>query len=474
MVMRTRTFIVCLFVLLSVQMQAQELLAGGYRHVIDVESYPYYGKGFLTIVDAHYYKIGEEQERVNISYDYTDPLHMGGEVVPLSLVVAVDGVSAEGWTPDRFYQVVDGRKTPIKLRLRAHKNGEIVEYDTEITPRYGLPDYLKVYGYLFSQNYYTLTPDAMERSQKNSAATYTVQNDHDYDFFNVRHHDYYITGGDVLLDKEIFGEVDYLGSVRVPQDNKDHAPDVLFTIAKDIGQSIESIYVPPTSRVVKTESYASSSYDRATNSTVTTTNSYNRFVRESGYTTSVGKTELFLEIAALDYSKIDDPSISYAPVVWKSTVRAHFARENVDAAKALKDAASWLVFGPFDQNIRHVYKGTLYAPLGVVASSANPAVIETVVPGTKAEELGLQPGDRMVKLTFVSWRKKKDHWEYPSCSWSNCNDHRLQPFFEGQPGSFEIVYERNGKKKKIVFNSNEQPLKVSTCFICTHPRLFMF
>ena len=69
----------------------------------------------------------------------------------------------------------------------------------------------------------------------------------------------------------------------------------------------------------------------------------------------------------------------------------------------------------------------------------------------------------MVKLTLVSWRKKKEH--LTSGPWNLCNGRRRILFFEGQPGSFEIVYERNGKKKKIVFNSDEQPLKVSTCFI---------
>lgn len=179
--MKKQWYFVLFFVLFSLQATAQDILAGYFRHVIDVQAFPYYGKGFLTITNAHYYKIGESQERVNISYDYTDPLHMGGEVVPLSLIVAVDGVSAEGWTPERFYQVVDGRKDSIRLRLRTHKNGEIVEYDTEITPRYELPDYLKIYGWGLSDNTLINTTDAKDRAMK-SYAVFNVKFDKEFIF----------------------------------------------------------------------------------------------------------------------------------------------------------------------------------------------------------------------------------------------------------------------------------------------------
>lgn len=464
---------VLFFVLFSLQATAQDILAGYFRHVIDVQSFPYYGKGFLTITDAHYYEIGESQERVNITYDYTDPLHMGGEVVPLSLIVAVDGVSAEGWTPERFYQVIDGRKDSIKLKLRAHKNGEIVEYDTEITPRYELPDYLKIYGFGLSDNSLLNTTDAKERARK-SYAKFNIQFDKDFDFFNVRYYDYYITGGDHLLDKEILGNIDYIGAAILPKDKEGVKPDVLITIAKDVNQRIEAVYVPPTSRTVQTGSYTTSSYDLATNRTITQTSFQNRTIRENGYTTDVGNTDLFLEIAALDYSKINDPSITYTPTVWKATATRHVSTASFNIDDDLKAYATWMVFGPFDDKLRVISDETLYEPLGVIGSSADPTIIGFVMPYSRAEELGLQVGDKLVKLSGYKATNMKekiklliDHPDWNYAGWNNFKMassswkwHGIEPFIK-----YEIVYERNGKKNKIIYNAREHPLKVSTWFI---------
>lgn len=471
--MKKQWYFVLFFVLFSLQATAQDILAGNFRHVIDVQAFPYYGKGFLTITNAHYYKIGESQERVNITYDYTDPLHMGGEVVPLSLIVAVDGVSAEGWTPEQFYQVVDGRKDSIRLRLRTHKNGEIVEYDTEITPRYELPDFLKIYGWGLSDNTLINTTDAKDRAMK-SYAVFNVIFDKEFDFFNVRFYDYYITGGDPLLDKEILANVDYNGAVILPKDKEGEKPEVLITIAKDVNQRIEAVYVPPTSRTVQTGSYTISSYNSTTNQTTAQTHYQNRTIREAGYTTDVGNTDLFLEIAALDYSKINDPSITYTPVIWKATATRHVSTAYIKADEHLKSYATWMVFGPFDDRIRIISNEILYEPLGVIGSYADPSIIGSVMPYSRAEALGLQVGDKLVKLTGYKAAniKKKisvliNHPDWNYSGWntfkragSSWKYRDIEPFIK-----YEIVYERNGKKYKIIYNAHEHPLKVSTCFV---------
>lgn len=469
MIMNKQLLFLILLVLGALQVSAQERLAGGFSHIVDVQAYPYYGKGFLTITNAHSYKIGEEQKRVNLTYDYTDPLRMGGEVVPLSLIVAVDGISAAGWTPERFYRVVDGRKDSIKLRLRAHRNGELVEYDTEITPRYELPDDLKIYGVAFSQSTVFNMPDAKLRWR--TGATYHIQFDQDFDFFNILHYGYHITGDDPLLDKKILGTLDYKGAALLPQEKEVGAPDILMTVSKDANQRIETVYIPPTSRTETTGSHTTSYYNKYTKQTYTNTSYSNRTIREGGYTKDLGSTDLFLEIAALDYSRLNDSTITYAPIIWKGTATARFsyAMTNTAAADKLEVIASWMDFGPFDDKIQT--RASLYVPLGVVASSSDPFVIDYVLPHSKGEALGLQPGDKLVRVNmFINQGKKKikskvtdlQHWR----GW-----HYFMLKGDGgyeliTPHPYEIVYNRDGENHKVLYDPEEARLTISSCFIC--------
>ena len=463
--MKTRIVLICLLFLSGIQVSAQEKLAGGFSHVIDVKNFPNYGKDYLTIANAHYYKIGEEKKRVNISYDYTDPLNMEGEVWPLSLIVAVDGVSAKGWSSERFYSVVDGRKDSIKLRLRTHKDGEIVEFDTEITPRYELPDYLKIYGEALSDNYYTKMSDEeyVGYRARQAIAQFEVRFDPDYDFFDICYYDYYITGDDPLLDKEILGRVGYLDAARLPKDAKDSKPDVLITAAKDVNQQIEAVYVPPTSRTVQTGSNSTSYYDKVLGRNVSQTSITNKTIRENGFTKEINKTDLFLEIAALDYSKINDSSITYTPVIWKATAKRHITDGFLsEPNQELVTYASWMELGPFDKKLRYVSKKTLYPPLGVYPSPFDNKIIGPIVPYSRAEALGLQVGDKLVGITFSTTYSKKEKLNKNVLSkdgWTFFND---KEYFKW---SFDIVYERNGKKHTVSFDGSVEPLLITTYFI---------
>ena len=463
--MKTRVLLICLLFLSGIQVPAQEKLAGGFSHVIDVQNFPYYGKDYLTVANAHYYKIGEEKKRVNISYDYTNPLTMEGEIWPLSLIVAVDGVSAKGWTPERFYSVVDGRKDSIKLRLRTHKDGEIVEFDTEITPRYELPDYLKIYGDALSDNYYTRMSDEDYNGYRarQAIAQFEVRFDPDYDFFDICYYDFYITGDDPLLDKEILGRVGYLDAARLPKDAKDNKPDVLITVAKDVNQQIEAVYVPPTSRTVQTGSNSTSYYDKALGQTVSRTSITNKIIREKGFTKEINKTDLFLEIAALDYSKINDSSITYTPVIWKATAKRHITDAYLSKPnQELVTYASWMELGPFDKKLRYVSNKTLYPPLGVYPSPFDNTIIGSIMPNSRAEALGLQIGDKLVGITFSTTYSKNQKLNKNVLSKDGWTFFKDKEYFEW---SFNIVYERNGKKHKISFDANVAPLLITAYFI---------
>ena len=469
--MKTRIVLICLLFLSGIQVSAQDKLAGGFSHVIDVKNFPNYGKDYLTVANAHYYKIGEEKKRVNISYDYTDPLNIGGEIWPLSLIVAVDGISAKGWSPERFYSVVDGRKDSIKLRLRTHKNGEIVEFDTEITPRYELPDYLKIYGDALSNNYYTIMSDEKYNNYRSarSLAQFEVLYDKDYDFFDICYYDYYITGNDPLLDKEILGNADYLNAVRLPSDAKDKKPDVLITIAKDVDQRIEAVYVPPTSRTVQTGSNTTSYYDQALGRNVSQTSFTNKTIRENGFTKEINNTDLFLEIAALDYSKIDDPSITYTPVIWKATATRHISDAIMrNPNQELLTYATWMELGPFDKKLRYV-SNNIYPPLGADPSPFDNTIIGSIMPNSIAEALGLQIGDKLVGVTVTYqnpiWKlkiNKKDLAIYYG-GWAYFDKDPV--VLDSRSLSYDIVYERNGKKQKLSFSGNALPLLITTYFI---------
>ena len=402
-----------LLVYFTLQIQAQGNLPGGFKHIIEVGRYSDYGKGYLTIIDPNIVWIteGGNERKYYITYEYIDECkeddrkHFGkGE-----LILEVDGVSAVGWTKEKFYNIIDGRHDVIKMKIRGKAEHKIYDYETMIRPLYDLPENLAVYGNSLAIS----GGQTSSQERKKGKASYEERLDEDFDFFPCLFYDFYISSSDPLLDKEILKNMSF-GSLKRDEEK----PDLLITIARNADESISSTYIPPSSRVVNEGSTTRVRYNYLTKQNDYITTQKNRTIYEGGYTKETKIADIFLEIAALDVKKLNDKSTNHPPVVWKTTAKRHVVNPDFNYNEELKAYASWMALPPSDRTV-YVEK-TIYAPVGVLFSDGDPSVIKEVIKGSRAEKIGLIPGDKLLKanmpnsnkyrLKFVKKNLKKNGW----------------------------------------------------------------
>ena len=378
------------------QINAQSKLAGGFEHVIDVCRYTDWGKDYLTITDDKQIglkaTVDEKYKYYHVTYDYVDECKTdkNKHFCRGCLILAVDGVSAKGWTAEQFYQKTDNRHDVIKLMIREKSETGIIEYETKIQPMYELPDDIKIFGNSFANIQCTTLDSHRRRSGIN--LVFDERIDEDFDFFPCLTYDYHIDSSDPLLDKEILKNI-VIESMKRDENN----PDIVFTIARDAKESINTTYIPPTSRTVDLGSTTTSSYNKKTGRTTYYT-THNQYVKRTpGYTKTTTSLSTYLEIAALNAKKLNDANTTHAPVVWQVTAKRNITNPNFKISDELIAYATWMRF-PIRDRIHWQIDGILYAPVGVVCSPQNPSVIQEVVKGSRAEQIGLMPGDKIVKV----------------------------------------------------------------------------
>lgn len=389
--MKKNILFIVLFVGLTLQIQAQKILPGGFKHIIEVGRYSDYGKGYLTITDPNLIWIEKngDAQPIHPTYEIDNP-ELGNDARALfdgDLILEVDGVSAAGWTKEKFYKIIDGRHDIIKLKIRSKINSEIIEYDTKIFPLYELPNNLDVYGNTLAiKGGQTIV---QKRELKENKPSYEERHDEDFDFFPCLFYDYYINSSDPLLDKDILKEMSY-GSLKRDEEK----PDLLITIARNADESISSTYIPPSSRVVNEGITTRVRYNYLTKQNDYITTQKNRTINEGGYTKETKTADIFLEIAALDAKKLNDKRINYPPIVWKTTAKRHVVNPEFNYNEDLKAYASWLALPPNDRMV--FVEKTIYAPVGILYSEGNPLVIKEVINGSRAEKIGLVAGDKLI------------------------------------------------------------------------------
>ena len=229
--------------------------------------------------------------------------------------------------------------------------------------------------------------------------SYEERSDEDFDFFPCVNFDFSITSNDPLLDKEIFKN----SGLRWLNRNESN-PDILFTIARDANESISSTYVPPTSRTVNEGSTTKVRYNYILHKNEYITTQNNRTIVEGGYTQETKTIDVFLEISALDVKRLNDKSTTHPPVVWQTTVKRHIVNPstNFSVNDELKAFASWMTFPIVD---RFVWaEETVYAPVGITYSGQNPHIINEVIEGSRAEKIGLMPGDKLLKADTPGYK----------------------------------------------------------------------
>ncbi|MBO7488807.1 MAG: hypothetical protein J6T88_00865 [Bacteroidales bacterium] len=382
---------------------AQGKLAGGFPHVLCVKNYPNWGKGYLTVTNdgGIFLHNGDMYMPYSVAYDL-----VGTPIFSGYIIIEVDGKSAYGWTPSQFYNAIDGRTDTIRLKLKKQENGKIVEFETAIRPRYELPEELKMFYNFEDAKYLCSIGLTRKMTYKKTSVTYEERSDEDYDFFNAVKYDYAINSDDPLLDKEL---LDVFIKANLPYSCvRDEAnPDIIFAISRDVNENIITTYVPPSERTIYTGSTTTAKYNFYTHNydNYETKQNY-KTVYEGGYVQETKTVDVFLQIAALDAKKINDPSQKSAPIIWQATTKRHAVNKNFDPSAELKAFAGWTTFPgdrthglkiyPWLDNGRKIE----YAPLGVVASASNKRIIEEVVKGSLAEKIGLKAGDKFIKADW--------------------------------------------------------------------------
>jgi len=395
---------IALLACFTLQIQAQGNLPGGFKHIIEVGRYSDYGKGYLTITDENEVVImdGDNWTNNHYTYEYVDECKNDGgkHFYGGNLILEVDGNSAYGWSAEEFYNKVEGRQDVITLKIRGKKDSVICDFITKIRPLYELPANVKVFGNAFASVKGRTTAEKRKSGDGLTKDTsYEERSDEDFDFFPCVNFDYLITSNDPLLDKEIFKN----SGLRWLQRNEKN-PDILFTIARDANESISSTYIPPTSRTINEGSTTKVRYNYILHKNEYITTQNNRTITEGGYTQETKTIDVFLEISALDVKRLNDKSTTHPPIVWQTTVKRHVLNpsSNFNINDELKAYASWMTFPIGDRVIWA--EETVYAPVGVTYSGQNPHIINEVIEGSRAEKIGLMPGDKLLKADTPGYK----------------------------------------------------------------------
>lgn len=421
-------------ILFSLNCVAQKKLAGGFDHIMEVESYPYFGNGYLTITDIHLVSIHGISDTFWGDPLTFDVIYTNNDTFKLDfyhflsgvIVIAVDGKSAKGWTKEQFYAAVDDRTDSISLSLCTRTlDSKIVKFDNIIKPRYELTEKFKKfksYSFDVSKKNKQTPQGRFQNEVRNKGIDYELKYDKDFDFFPCKTYDYLITGNDPLGDKEILESINYnLMGLRRDREN----PDLLFVIAKNADESINTTYVPPSYRTVNVGSKTTSSYNGLTRQYeyITTQNNYT--VKEGGYTKDTKVQDLYLEITILDTKRLNDKSQTTPPIVWQVVFKQHLTNSNISPSKRFKALASWT---PMITPMRKMhpdiikYKRNLEPYFHLYAYQDSVDIIKQIPDWSIVNEYGFLPGDKLLLLEVLfsdgeKWKyskskRKKDFKEY--------------------------------------------------------------
>lgn len=369
--------------LLPLSAYAQQALPGGYEHIIEVARFDNWGKHYLTITDPAVVSFSHDKKNWTIeylTYEYVGEAKNNEEnqFGRRDLIIEVDGVSAKDWTPEQFYRKVDGRKDVITLKIRTRDYSKgFWDYVTQIRPRFDINKDLVVFGDDVSSK--SNPTYGQKRAQQ--YFSYEERNDPDYDFFNCMFFDYKLTSDDPLLDKELIKEMGML-------ERNESKPDVYLNVKTSASTEKYLVEVGSTSR---SKSFAGSNNTSYAKSVTTNRNQINT------------RIDTYLEITAFDAKKMKEGETENLPVIWKGIAKRSTPNGNYETTKELKAYASWMTMPVYDKQVN--IDGLLYAPTGITVGS-DPFVIESVAPGSRAEMLGLQRGDKLIDAEVLSgWSK---------------------------------------------------------------------
>ena len=323
---RLYLFILLLSVGLSLSAQEKAQPGGIFFHVIDVDTYPDWGQGYLTVVDPHYCTKREQGKEQT----YALTLSPIGETYLFpsvgDIILEVNAKSGKNMSPQQFYALTDTattflltwkdrsqKKVSQQFRVNRDLGPGFDKYDFVVNNGHGRHRHEQENKLIKFIGWQNNDSSSLGRLNATSNPFQSISNQK-YDFQKAKTYDYVIVGNDPLNDEKILDAINKWGMER---DTKN--PDILFTIAKNADEKISSTYIPPTSRTINTGSTTTAQYNYLTKTYDYNTRHNYQTINEGGYTERNKTTDIFLELAALDAKKVNDKSISYVPIVWQFT-----------------------------------------------------------------------------------------------------------------------------------------------------------
>ena len=341
-----------------------------------------------------------------------------------SRVLAVDGMDAKGWSPDRFYSAIDGT---YRHTLKQEHPGVGVY---EVTLGRDLPAWMTAAGFhpgncIWKNSSYNQLPDG-----------YKIRMDKDVNWRGYKTYDYYFSSDDVLADKELFEtickELEVHGGLKRNEEN----PDIVFTIVKDANQSIDYTYVPETIEHVQTGSSSCPVYGWKGQYLGSVTTNNLQTYKSGGYTQKTATTTAYLEIDILEASRLGQKTL---PLIWQLKFNYNQNKE-ADIDKLYSNAVTWFDWPIYTErqqktsitNTRYFYGNIPLYDFGIVLG-ADATVLGVDPKSDVVKDSGIKVGDVVKALDVTrsrSFNTKSTGYKY----------------------SGSISVERNGQNKNLSFS----------------------
>lgn len=330
-------------------------------------------------------------------------------IVPAELdyIIAINGRDPYDIASEDIYPILNGRDGKVTLVMHSIKQD--VDYTLQYNPKNlskeGFDETLEnLYGIIVTSG------SAFRKARE----TNLYNDDEVTDWSKYKKISVVISSNDPLQEKEIAKiALNYLKESRFPFVIDDEDPDLIMKVSFDENESVSKTYVPQTTSYI----------DQGSNVYVTRgkygiyVNSFKnspKKVVEGGYTHEDVSNHHFLEISFLDAKKMLDPNQTVPPIVWQLRYD-----KQMDYKQSLKNACSEVLkycraFPGKDQLTEPCVTWS-----GICWEDWVP-VIKDIYSGSPAEQMGLLPGDKILKIDGKStldvvlkkWLKGKYVGEY--------------------------------------------------------------
>lgn len=230
----------------------------------------------------------------------------------------------------------------------------------------------------------------------------------DIDFSEYKTYDFLIEGGDPLVDEELLDYFVKASPIAENMTRDKENPDVIFRIAKSLDKSFSTTYIPPTKEVVSTTTRLNPVYNYITRTTSYEARQSQQTIEKKGRTEVTSLSDIYLEIVALDAKKLNDPGQVTAPEIWKMVYSSSNVNNNNTAMQQYKDILDFCAY-PFSTQAPYMVGIPTYMGARLVTSDDHKSLrVIDVAPYSQASELGLQPGDEIIKINGKNEFLRKD------------------------------------------------------------------